>query len=86
VFVGTTVMFFLVINFVKLVPYGALGQLSALNLEVSLLLLPLAPLGVALGVWAHGKVKETLFYRVSYFLLFVTGVRLICDGSLKMLY
>ena len=85
VFVATTVVFFLVVNYVKLVPYGMLGQLSAVNLEESLLLLPLAPIGVALGLWAHGKVNEMLFYRVSYVLLFATGARLIYDGSLKML-
>jgi uncharacterized membrane protein YfcA len=85
VFVATTVVFFLVINFAKLVPFGMLGQLSASNLQASLLLLPLAPLGVALGLWAHGKVKEILFYRIAYILLFVTGVRLVFDGSLKLL-
>jgi uncharacterized membrane protein YfcA len=85
VFVGTTVIFFLVVNLVKLIPYGMLGQLSTVNLETSLVLLPLAPLGVALGIWAHGKVKELLFYRVSYLLLFFTGARLIYEGSLKLL-
>jgi uncharacterized protein len=85
VFVATTVVFFFVVNYVKLVPYGMLGQLSAVNLEESLLLLPLAPVGVVLGTWVHGKVKEILFYRVSYALLFVTGARLIYDGSLKLL-
>lgn len=85
VFVGTTVVFFLVVNYVKLLPYGMLGQLSPVNLEVSLLLLPLAWLGVVLGQWAHGRVNERLFYRVSYLLLFVTGARLIYDGSLRML-
>jgi uncharacterized membrane protein YfcA len=85
VFVATTVMFFLVINFAKLVPYGMLGQFSTSNLQASLLLLPLAPLGVALGLWAHGKVKELLFYRIAYVLLFVTGARLVFDGSLNLL-
>jgi uncharacterized membrane protein YfcA len=85
IFVGTTVMFFFVVNYVKLVPYGFLGQLSAVNLETSMLLLPLAPLGAWLGLWAHGKVQEGGFYRLSYLLLFATGARLIYDGSLKLL-
>jgi uncharacterized protein len=74
-----------VINFAKLVPFGMLGQLSTGNLQASLLLLPLAPLGVALGIWAQGKVKEMLFYRIAYVLLFITGVRLVCDGALRLL-
>jgi uncharacterized protein len=85
VFVATTVVFFLVINFAKLVPFGMLGQFSTSNLLASLLLLPLAPIGVWLGIWAQGKVKEMLFYRIAYILLFVTGVRLVCDGSLRLL-
>ena len=85
VFVGTTVVFFFVVNYVKLLPYGLLGQLSPTNLETSVLLLPLAFLGARFGVWAHGKVQETVFYRTSYVLLFATGLRLIYDGSLKLL-
>jgi uncharacterized protein len=85
VFVATSVVFFCVVNCAKILPYAWLGQLSQINLETSLLLLPLAPLGVWLGQWAHGKVKEMLFYRVSYVLLFVTGARLMYDGTLKLL-
>ncbi len=85
VFVATTVAFFLVVNYVKLIPYAFLGQLSAINLETSMLLLPLALIGVWLGQWAHGKVKEMLFYRLSYLLLFATGARLMYDGTLTLL-
>jgi uncharacterized membrane protein YfcA len=85
VFVGTTVVFFLVLDIVKLVPFTMLGQFTHVNLATSLLLLPLAPLGVVLGIWAHSRVKELLFYRVSYVLLFITGARLIYEGSLKLL-
>ncbi|MEJ0047781.1 MAG: sulfite exporter TauE/SafE family protein [Rhodospirillales bacterium] len=85
VFVATTVVFFCVVNYVKIVPYGFLGQLSATNLETSMLLLPAAPAGVWLGQWAHGKVKEMLFYRLSYLLLFAAGARLMYDGALKLL-
>jgi uncharacterized protein len=85
VFVATSVLFFMVVNYAKILPYWWLGQLSPINLETSLLLLPLAPLGVALGVWAQKRVKEAVFYRVSYALLFITGARLIYDGALKLL-
>jgi uncharacterized membrane protein YfcA len=78
--VATTVVFFGVINYVKLVPYFFLGQLSAQNLLTSLLLLPLAPLGVALGVWLAKRIEDRLFYRIVYVMLFVTGVKLVWDG------
>ena len=77
---GTTVVFFGVVNYVKLVPYAALGQLSATNLLTSLVLLPLAPIGVRMGVWLHGRVSDKVFYRVIYVLLGATGVKLVMEG------
>jgi hypothetical protein len=77
---GTSVVFFLVVNFVKLVPYAYLGQLNAGNLTASLIFAPLAPLGIWLGVWMHRRISERGFYAVSYALLFATGVKLIRDA------
>lgn len=77
---ATTVVFFGVVNYVKLVPYAALGQLSATNLLTSLLLLPLAPIGVRMGVWLQGRVSDKVFYRVIYVLLGVTGAKLVMEG------
>jgi uncharacterized membrane protein YfcA len=79
-FVATTVLLFAVINYVKLVPYAWLGQLSTGNLLTSLVLLPLAPAGVLIGVWLHKRISDRLFFGVVYVLLFVIGVKLISDG------
>jgi len=78
--VGTSAMFFLVINYVKLVPYAYLGQLNTGNLAASLVFAPLAPAGIWLGVWLHARMSERAFYRVSYTLLFLTGAKLIWDA------
>jgi len=78
--VSTSVVFFLVVNYVKLVPYGFLGQLNAGNLTASLVFAPLAPAGIWLGVWLHKRISEQAFYRVSYTLLFLTGTKLIWDA------
>ncbi len=43
-FVGTSVIFFAVVNAVKLIPYFALGQFAATNVTASLVLMPIAPL------------------------------------------
>ena len=40
--VGTTVIFFAILNLMKIVPYFALGQFSPRNLATSAVLLPLA--------------------------------------------
>ena len=78
--VATSAVFFLVVNYVKLVPYAMLGQLNTNNLAASLLFAPLAPLGIWLGVWLHRRIPERSFYTVSYALLFATGVKLLWDA------
>ena len=78
--VGTSAVFFLAVNYVKLVPYAFLGQLNAANLTTALIFAPLAPLGIWLGVWLHRRVPEAPFYNISYALLLLTGLKLIWDA------
>lgn len=84
VFVGTTVMFFFVVNLVKVPFYAGVGQLAPANLATSLVLLPLAPLGIWLGVTLHGKVNETWFFRIVYASMMAVGARLVWDGVARL--
>lgn len=79
-FVATTVLFFAVVNYVKLVPYAWLGQLSTSNLSASLLLAPFAPIGIAAGIWLHDRVSERLFFRSACIFLFALSLKMISDG------
>ena len=79
-FVGTTVIVFMTYNYLKLIPYWWLGQLSADNLATSFLLLPLAPIGIKLGRWLLDRVNDVLFYRIVYGLLLITGLKLVSEG------
>jgi len=79
-FVATTVLFFAVVNYVKLVPYAWLGQLSTSNLAASLLLAPFAPIGIAAGIWLHDRIAERLFFRSACIFLFALSLKLIGDG------
>jgi uncharacterized membrane protein YfcA len=79
-FVGTTVAFFAVANYVKLLPYAWLGQLDVSNLSTSLVLAPIAPIGIGLGVWLHKRVSDRVFFQFVYTMLFVVGLKLIYDG------
>ena len=79
-FVGTSVVFFAVVNYVKLAPYAWLGQFDTSNLTTALLLSPLAPIGIGAGVWLHNRVSDRFFFRFVYVFLFVVGVKLIYDG------
>ncbi len=80
VFVATTVIFFAVINYVKLVPYAWLGLLDSRNLATSALLIPLAPVGILLGVWLMKRIPQELFYRLCYTMLLAVGAKLLYDG------
>jgi len=84
IFVGTTVVFFTIVNYVKLVPYYYLGQLNGDNLLTSLVLSPLAPLGVWMGLKLHDRVNEKLFYNLAYFFLLLTGFKLLYDGFIAL--
>ena len=79
-FVATAVLFFTVVNYVKLVPYAWLGQFDSTNLVTSLVLAPLAPLGVLTGVYMHKRVTDRFFFAFVYVLLFLVGLRLIYEG------
>lgn len=80
VYQATTVIFFTAVNYVKLIPYAMLGQFNTANLSTSLVLLPLAALGIWLGYKLHHQMPEKLFFRIAYVLLFITGCKLIFDG------
>lgn len=82
--VGTTVLFFAFINYLKLIPYALLGQFVPGNLLTSLLLAPVAVLGVYLGLWLHKRVATGLFYQICYALLALTGARLLYQGVVAL--
>jgi uncharacterized membrane protein YfcA len=82
-YMGTRTIFFTVTNYLKLIPYFWLGQLHVGNLSTSLVLLPLAPLGVGLGYYLHQKISPVLFYQIINIFLIVTGAKLTYDGLMR---
>ncbi|WP_409419598.1 sulfite exporter TauE/SafE family protein [Marinomonas sp. RS-M-Aa-14] len=79
-YVATAAVIFTAINYVKLIPYGMLGQLNTSNILLSLSFTPIAFLGVQLGAWLHYKISTALFFKAMYSCLFLTGLKLIWDG------
>jgi uncharacterized membrane protein YfcA len=80
VFTATFAVFFAAINASKWLPYAWLGLIDTTNMTTSLLLAPLAPVGVWLGLWFVRRVDATLFYRLVTLGMFATGVKLLWDG------
>jgi len=79
-FTATMAFFFFVVNLAKWIPYGFLGLLDWRNMATSLMLLPLAPIGVWTGVRMARRISPMLFYRFLYLGMFLTGVKLLWDG------
>ena len=82
--IGTLAMFFAVMNYVKLIPYTLLNQFDFTNLWTSVVLMPLAPIGVSFGYWLLHHVRQELLYRLIYILLFCSGLKLTIDGLLNL--
>ena len=80
VFTATMAYLFFFVNLSKWGPYAWLGLLNWENLITSLVLMPLAPMGVWLGVRIARTINMTLFYRLVYLGMFLTSIKLIWDG------
>jgi hypothetical protein len=62
------------------VPYAFLGLIDLRNMATAAVLMPLAPIGVWLGVWALKRVPTALFYRVAYLGMAAAGLQLLYQG------
>lgn len=84
-FVGTATVFFALVNYMKLVPFFALGQFSLANIKTSLILMPLAVATNFLGVYLVRVTPTEIFYRIAYGLVFLIALALI-ESSVRDLW
>jgi uncharacterized membrane protein YfcA len=78
--VGTTTIFFAIVNALKIGPYFALGQFSTVNFATSVVLLPIAIAANALGIYLVRITPVEMFYRIAYTLVFCVSVMLLWQG------
>lgn len=79
-FVATMVFFFAVINLAKLPFYVGLQLFTLKTFTLSLMLLPLVPLGVWLGIRILRHIPERPFYLIATAALGLSGFKLLWDG------
>ena len=79
-FTATMAVFFAVINASKWIPYAALGLIDMTNMATAAALIPVAPLGVWLGVRVVRHIPQPLFYRLFSVGMLLTGIKLLWDG------
>lgn len=77
ILVGTTAIFFAVINVLKIPAYVALGQFTHENLMAAAILAPLAIVSTLVGVWLVRRVNAERFYTIIYVLMIVVGAQLL---------
>lgn len=80
VYSSTMAVFFAALNLSKWPPYAWLGLIDARNMVTSLALLPLAPVGVWIGVWLARRIRPVWFYRFAYTGMLLAGLKLLYDG------
>lgn len=85
VYTGTSVLFFAVVNAVKVVPYAALGFLDARVLVSALLMLPLAVVAVLIGAAIVRRMRAEVFYPFTYAMVTLVGLKLVWDGVSALL-
>jgi len=79
-FIGTSAIFFAVVNWMKVPAYAALGQFSPTNLLAAAVLMPLAIISTWAGVRLVRRVDAENFYRIIYALMLLVGGKLVWDG------
>jgi len=84
VHVGTIVVLFFIVNYAKILPYWWLGLFTPPNLSISLILMPLAPIGMLIGIRFNHLIPQKLFLRASYTILFILGLRMLYEGLAPM--
>jgi uncharacterized membrane protein YfcA len=82
VLIGTTALFFAVINWIKVPAYAALGQFTHANLLTAAALLPLALCSTVAGVWLVRRIAPERFYTAIYWLMILVGAALIWEALL----
>jgi uncharacterized membrane protein YfcA len=79
IYVGTTVLVFAWINWIKLPFFIQQGIITRETLLTGLYYLPIIPVGVWLGVWLNRKISERLFLRLVYAMTLLTGLQLLLN-------
>ena len=79
-FAATSAVFFAVINASKWVPYAWLGLIDLRNMATAVVLMPLAPVGVWIGVRIVRRIDPRWFYRLLYAGMLFAGLKLLWDS------
>jgi uncharacterized membrane protein YfcA len=83
-FVGTTALVFALINWIKVVPYVALGNFTTKGLGTSLVLLPLALAANWFGFWLVKVTPQERFYKIMLVVMLLLSIELTREGAIDL--
>jgi uncharacterized membrane protein YfcA len=79
IYVGTRIIFFTFMNLIKLPFYINLSMTNFVTFKQSVILFPVAFIGILIGYKLLKVIDEKLFYNVLYALILVSSTKLIFD-------
>ena len=79
IYVGTRIIFFTFVNLIKLPLYINLSMTSLDTFKQSIMLFPVAFLGILIGYRLIKIIEEKLFYNILYILIFISSSKLLYD-------
>ena len=84
IYVGTRVIFFTFVNLIKLPLYIKLSMINFETFKQSIILFPLAVIGIFVGYRILKIIDEILFYNIIYVLILFSSTKLIYDFLTKL--
>ena len=82
---GTRVIFFTFVNLIKLPFYIHLSMMNFQTFKQSMILLPLAIIGIYIGYRILKIIDEKLFYNIVYTLILFSSSKLLYDFLTKFM-
>ena len=85
IYVGTRVIFFTFVNLIKLPFYIKLSMVNFETFKQSVILFPLAVVGIFIGYRILKIIDEKLFYNIIYVLILLSSTKLIYDFLIRLM-
>jgi uncharacterized membrane protein YfcA len=80
-YVGTSALYFFILNSAKLPFYYYLGQFGKAGLGLTARFMPLVVVGAFAGVWLNRRMNDKLFTKIIYIVTFLLGVYILGEGT-----
>ena len=77
IFIGTSSIFFAILNWLKVPAYFALGQFTAANMKLTMVFMPLAIASTVAGVWLVRRISPARFNSLIALLMVGVGAELL---------